>query len=160
MRWRLRPQWGELNFLRKPRPAARLLMVDPEYHVLMFRFDSGDRRPFWATPGGACDPGETFAQAARREMAEETGFDLEPGPEVHRRRVEFITFDGEEIWSDERYFLIQVPNRAINISGHTELERRVMRDYHWWTYDALATTSELIFPEDIATLLETLLPKV
>lgn len=145
--------------MRKPRPAARLLIVDPEHHVLMFRFDTGDGRPFWATPGGACDPGETFAQAARREMAEETGFDLEVGPEVHRRRVEFTTLEGDEVWADERYFLVRVADRTINTSGHTELERRVMNEYHWWTRSALATTTELIFPEDIAALLETVLPK-
>jgi 8-oxo-dGTP diphosphatase len=143
--------------LRKPRPAARLLIIDPEHHVLMFRFDAGDGRPFWATPGGACDPGETFAQAAQREMAEETGLTIDPGCEVHRRRVEFTTLEGEEVWSDERYFLVHTPDRTVNISGHTELERRVMKDHRWWALDALATTTERIFPEDIATMLETLL---
>ena len=48
------------------RPAARILLMDPAGRVLLFRFDAADRPPFWATPGGAVDPGESYEEAARR----------------------------------------------------------------------------------------------
>jgi 8-oxo-dGTP pyrophosphatase MutT (NUDIX family) len=142
---------------RKARPAARLLMVDPDHNVLMFRFDAPDRPPFWATPGGACDPGETHIDAARREMEEETGWNLDPGPEIAQRTVEFTTLEGEDIWSDERYFLVRLPEQRIVTEGHTELERAVMTVHKWWRLDELRQTSEMIFPETIADMVETAL---
>lgn len=36
----------------------------------------------WSFPKGKLDPGETFAQAARREVAEETGLEVVVGPEL------------------------------------------------------------------------------
>ena len=64
---------------RKPRPASRILLTDPAGRVLLFRFTPDDRPPFWCTPGGALDPGESYEQAARRELREETGLDLDCG---------------------------------------------------------------------------------
>ena len=62
---------------RTERPAARVLLLDAQDRVLLFRFDAGDRPAFWATPGGAIDPGESYADAAKRELREETGLDPE-----------------------------------------------------------------------------------
>ena len=59
------------------RDTARLIVRDPEGRVLLFRFTPDNRAPFWATPGGAVDPGETHAQAARRELMELHGDSVE-----------------------------------------------------------------------------------
>ena len=139
--------------MRKPRPAARLLIVDEKDRVLLFRFDAEDKPTFWATPGGACDPGESYAEAARREMWEETGFQLNPGPEVAKRTAVFTTIEDEDVESDERYFLIRVPVGPIDTSGHTELERRVMTVHRWWQLDELRASDEIIFPNDIADMI-------
>jgi 8-oxo-dGTP pyrophosphatase MutT (NUDIX family) len=138
---------------RKPRPAARLLMIDPEGFILLFRFDPPGVRSFWATPGGAVDPGETHDAAARREMIEETGWSLDPGPEVARRRAEFTTIEGVPVWSDERYYLVRVPERRIDTDGHTDLEQAVMQHHHWWTPDELLASREVIFPKDLGEML-------
>ena len=66
--------------VRAKRPAARILLVDrsgdaPGGHVLLFRFTPDDRPPFWVTPGGAVDCGESYEQAAKRELLEEVGLD-------------------------------------------------------------------------------------
>lgn len=140
---------------RTPRPAARILLVDDAGRTLLFRFTPEDRPPFWCTPGGALDPGEDYAAAARRELFEETGLDLDPGPEIAQRLAEFITIEGVPVTADERYFLVRAPtDGAIDTSRHTPLEQRVMQEWRWFDRDAIRAHHEPIFPEDLNDMLE------
>ena len=137
---------------RRARPAARIVLLDPEERVLLFRFAPEGGAPFWATPGGALDPGESYAAAARRELREETGLDLDPGPEIARREVEFTTIEGEPVHADERYFRVRASSTAIDTRGHTALERRVMREWRWFSLAELAVHDEAYFPVDLALI--------
>lgn len=138
---------------RIARPAARILLLDGAGRVLLFRFDPGDRPPFWCTPGGAVDPGERYDDAARRELWEETGIRADPGPEVAQRIVEFVTIEGVPVWADERYFLVRTEGGAIETGGHTALEQRVMRGWRWFTRAEIAAHDEPVFPEDLLEML-------
>jgi 8-oxo-dGTP pyrophosphatase MutT (NUDIX family) len=138
------------------RPAARILLLDAADRVLLFRFVAPDRPAFWATPGGALDPGESYAEAARRELFEETGVVADPGPEICRRQVAFTTLEGVAVEADERYFAIRAPTTDIRADGHTDLERRVMQDWRWFARDEIAGWPERIWPEDLAEMLEQL----
>jgi 8-oxo-dGTP pyrophosphatase MutT (NUDIX family) len=143
---------------RMPRPAARILLVDDAGRVLLFRFTPEDgRAPFWCTPGGAVDPGESYEEAARRELFEETGIVADPGPQVLRREVEFRTLEGVEVTADERYFLVRTDAREIDIGGHTELERRVMQQWRWFDPATLAAHPEMVYPEDLGDILAELI---
>ncbi len=140
--------------MRAQRPAARILLVDAAGRVLLFRFDTGDERaPFWCTPGGAVDPGESYAAAARRELLEETGIDTDPGPEVAQRTVEFLTIERVEVVADERWFRIDIAGAEIDSSRHTALERRVMTEWRWFARDEIAAWPEKIYPEDLTAML-------
>ncbi|MEO5495019.1 MAG: NUDIX domain-containing protein [Sphingomonas sp.] len=139
---------------RTPRPAARILLVDGEGRVLLFRFTPEDGRPaFWCTVGGAVDPRESYEEAARRELYEETGIIADPGPEIFRREVDFLTIEGVEVTADERYFLVRTDAREIDAQGHTELEQRVMQQWRWVDPADLATLDEKYFPEDLSDML-------
>ncbi len=139
--------------MRRARPAARILLVDGQGRVLLFRFDVPGRPPFWVTPGGALDPGEDYPAAARRELREEVGLDLDCGPQVARREVEFVSVEGEPVAADERYFRVDVDVCEVDPAGHTELERQVMREWRWFTPAELAAHDEAVYPVDLADLL-------
>jgi len=143
--------------VRAARPAARIILLDRQGRLLLFRFDPPNRPPFWCTPGGALDPGESYEEAARRELLEETGIAADPGPQIARRIAEFITIEGVPVTADERYFRVvlgeDIDPDAIDTGGHTELERRVMRGWRWFTVADLATLEEPWFPEDLLEML-------
>ena len=142
----------------RERPSSRLLVIDSLQRILLFRFEhsqgslAGQR--FWATPGGALDPGESYAQAACRELLEETGLVVDdPGPEVGQRIANFRMPDGEMVRADERFFLVRVGALEISTERWTGLEREVMAAHRWWSAADLRSTAEQVWPEDLTDLL-------
>lgn len=109
---------------------------------------------WWFTVGGGCELTESPAEAARREAFEEAGLVLpaDLGPVVLRREAEF-EFDGEWLEQTEEYYLYQVDSDALTDAGWNELEQRVFTALRWWSIDELRTTSEVVFPSDLADVL-------
>lgn len=62
----------------EPRVSARAVVVDGEGRVLLVRH-SDNGRAFHVLPGGRVEPGETAAEAACREVHEETGLRVDIG---------------------------------------------------------------------------------
>jgi len=62
-----------------PRPiAATIAAVVRDGHVLLVRRANPPDQDRWAFPGGKIDAGERLADAAARELLEETGVTAEP----------------------------------------------------------------------------------
>jgi 8-oxo-dGTP diphosphatase len=78
----------QLSTLPDPPPLERRLAVavaviaSPRGVLIVRR---RDHVPPWAFPGGKIEPDETPAEAAVREVAEETGLQVCPGGEIGRR---------------------------------------------------------------------------
>lgn len=152
---------SEVQGVLPDRPTSRWLILDGQGRVLLFRFVYADGSlagtAFWATPGGGCDPGETYEDAARRELFEETGLSVvDPGPQVARRVVEFCLPDGRMANVDQRFFLLRVEPFALSAIGWTEDERQVLTEHRWWSADEIRASREAVWPADLADLVEAL----
>jgi len=86
--------------------SAGGLVLDEQSRVLLIRARDLRGQPVWTLPKGALAPGETSAEAALREVREETGYrcelerDLGPVTYWFRR-------DGRQIKKTVRWFLMR-----------------------------------------------------
>lgn len=80
-----------------PAPTASAVVVDREGRVLLCRRAIEPDKGKWDHPGGFVEEGEHPLDALRRELAEETGLEIEPG--------EFLG-----VWMD----VYDVPDRAVS----------------------------------------------
>lgn len=139
------------------RPSARVILLDAHDRILLFTVGEPDEetgRPFWFPPGGALEPGETYEQAARRELSEETGIESDPGPCVWTRTHTWY-FRAHDAWyrSIERYFFVRVEQPDIVADRWTDLEVRVITSYRWWSLDEIATAAVVFVPRRLASIL-------
>lgn len=132
-----------------------MVLLDETGRVLLVRFAYRGRR-WWCAPGGGLESGETHEDAARREVAEETGFELEElGPWIWSREHVF-RFEGRLYHQMERYFVAGVPafeprSRALGTG-----EARVFRGLRWWPIEELEASAEEFAPADLPALVRRL----
>lgn len=141
------------------RPTVRVLMLDEENRVLLFRGQDPSKPNirFWFPAGGGIEEDESPEEAARREVMEETGLkDFVLGPHIWNRRHVF-TFYGKEQDVREIWFFARVHNFEIDTSGFTEIERKVLQEHRWWSLHELETTNDVLTPRALAKFLREIL---
>jgi 8-oxo-dGTP pyrophosphatase MutT (NUDIX family) len=140
------------------RAGARVLLIDPDDRVLLMNaFDPADldAPPYWITVGGGIEEGEDPADAAVRELAEETGLrvtvdDLR-GPVFHEL-VEF-PFNGNSYRQTNVFYVVRCDHIEVDTSGWDVVERDSCHGYKWWSVAELSATSETIYPPTLAELI-------
>lgn len=142
------------------RVTARVLLLDPQDRILLLRgrFE-GAKEPFWFTVGGGVEAGESIAEAAVREVLEETGFsDVLFGPVIWRRESVIPAMDTKEpLLFEENYVVGRTAGGEPSRAGWNDLERRLVDDIRWWSVEALELAQEAIWPRGLAGILPRIL---
>jgi 8-oxo-dGTP diphosphatase len=105
------------------RVCAKVLLVDERDRVLLL---SGidrtkpDMSPWWFPVGGSIESGETLAEAAVREVLEETGLLCRLADEIAPAR--YVDAKGRR--KEVRYWLME-PVRVLDWAPNHEVDRRV-----------------------------------
>lgn len=99
------------------------------------------------------EAGETFEQAALREAEEELGLKGFPIKFVWEQRIEFVYID-TPVCQHECFFLLEAQIQPLSAQTRNKHEQEGIVEMRWWTTSAIASTSESVFPEELASKLE------
>lgn len=142
----------------KVRRRASALLISPENRLFLFKFEFAfldHGKTIWVTPGGGVEEGETFETGLQRELFEELGLDVTIAkPHAYSRKMPFTNKSGEEFISDERYYIVKVPDEKVLFENLSADERRLTKDGKWWSIDDIRSSCEEFFTDDLGMILE------
>lgn len=101
------------------------VIVVCQHHIVLVRQNN---RPFWVTPGGTLEHGETLAQCAVRELQEELALPITLGPLFWVG--EFL---GGKVPAIDMVFSAQAQTQAVAMTPDENLN-----DVQWVSHEALA----------------------
>ena len=122
--------------------GVRVIVLDSDNRILMVKHDHPERT-VWMVPGGGIEEGESSAQAAAREVLEETGLEVEITgliwhvEEVSERGQRFVNF-----------FRAKVTGGELGLGSDPELaeNEQVLTDIRFMTREEVAELENL-YPE-------------
>jgi 8-oxo-dGTP diphosphatase len=126
------------------RRAVRALLVTPDEHVLLVRFEF-PTRTVWSLPGGGLDPGETHLEALHRELIEEVGLhDPVVGAHVWNREHIIPHEDGRWDGQRDRYYLVEAKERfePTPALSWDQLRAERLHELRWWHVEEIERAAD------------------
>jgi 8-oxo-dGTP pyrophosphatase MutT (NUDIX family) len=142
------------------RDVVRLVVLDSAGNVLLFHTRDPvhtDLGTWWELPGGGLDLGETYVQAAVRELREEAGIKAEPGqvgPATWRRLATFRHHENRRV-QHEVIATVRLAGPGGDIDGSGRLPHEVEDyfDFRWWPVAEVVGSRERFYPGRLPELL-------
>lgn len=142
------------------RDAVRLVVLDAQSHLLLFHTHDPtypELGTWWETPGGGIEPGETYVDAAVRELREETGLAIagdQVGPATWRRDATY-RYRGERRLQHERVATVRLTSvrPAVHGFGRVGFEDEDYLAHRWWSTAALPGAGARFYPGRLPELL-------
>ena len=141
------------------RSAVRVVLTDAAGRVLLFHAVTPEVGPagWWELPGGGIDGGESYLEAAVREVREETGLLLDPatiGPPSWRRDTTWRSRGVRRLQHEVVVSARVTGHRpAIRTDGQTATELEDYVDSRWWEVGDIRGSSERFYPGRLPELL-------
>ncbi|NQY57344.1 MAG: NUDIX domain-containing protein [Ilumatobacteraceae bacterium] len=135
------------------RRSARLVILSPQNRLLLFQYSDEHSAPFWSTPGGELINDESYRDAAKRELIEETGFVADIRSMIRERDSVYAVARSTPARWLEKYFVVNVNSEKMpNSSNWTDEERATITKSRWWAMEDWLTNKETLKPEWIPEL--------
>lgn len=129
-----------------------MLVIDEQDRVLLLH-SSGFVTPeseFFVTVGGGVDPGESAAEAAARELFEETGLRVDPGelgePVGHTAGTWWLGYE------DHVFFHVRVERFTVDFAHLEASEIGELTGFAWLSVDEVREVDAGVFPVPVADL--------
>jgi 8-oxo-dGTP pyrophosphatase MutT (NUDIX family) len=146
------------------RTAVRLVVIDADGRVLLLHvrdLSNPEAGELWELPGGGMEPGETFAQAAMRELLEETSLEVDAAriePPRWHREVSYV-YRGVNRRQHEAIAALRLSERApvIRDSHRFGDEKEDVFGARWWSAQEIASSAEVFYPRSLVAVLPSFL---
>ena len=141
------------------RDAVRVVLTDGGGRVLLFHVLTPDQAPdgWWELPGGGLGPGESYLEAAIREIREETGLLLDPGqvsPPSWRRDSTWMSRGKRRLQHEVVVRAhITADQPAIIDGGRTAQEVEDFVTFRWWQVPEITGSRQRFYPGRLPELL-------
>ena len=142
-----------------PEPTTGALIFDRAGRLFLMKSHKWEGK--WVIPGGHVDLGERIENAVRREVKEETGYDVPVGALVGPvwERTAVFDFMHRPYVQHEEFFTASVGDA---VGRHpivwTEAEHDTLEAAEWHTPEEIRRFDIEVFPLDLGELLSTVLP--
>jgi 8-oxo-dGTP pyrophosphatase MutT (NUDIX family) len=141
------------------RDAVRVVLTDGSGRVLLFHVLTPDQAPdgWWELPGGGLGQGESYLEAAIREIREETGLLLDPGkvsPPSWRRDSTWVSRGKRRLQHEVVvHARIAADQPAIIDGGRTPQEVEDFVTFRWWQVPEITGSRQRFYPGRLPELL-------
>jgi 8-oxo-dGTP pyrophosphatase MutT (NUDIX family) len=145
--------------LRTRKNARAILLNDFGEILLIQHTDTTPANPnnpeqlvYWVPPSGGVEEGDTYEQAAVRELNEETGISVKTVERCILERESDLLRFGELIRHREKFFLARISGRPTPVIDFANTGENIS-NARWWPLAEIGVSTETFFPEGLHQLM-------